>query len=320
MSAYDATYRLDRTRDLAARLEAGQQDPEATLVAEEGRLRARRGERHVLAPIREERRCFHRCSFLVGLDRMPMPAWMPPSDPGHDEDRPAATEARRWATPAGNHDPIVRSTEVLAQRPGRMTVKGAGLSETSVDGASRVAMSPGASGHTDESSERRDEMAASDILREELLALIDGSDARMPFDAAVADFPEEAINTFPPHVPYTPWQLLEHLRITQWDILDYIRNRAYLAPDWPEEYWPAHDATATPEQFAATIDGFRSDSGALHDLVADPASDLLAVIPNTPGHTILREVRVVGDHNAYHIGEFTILRQVMGTWPPGREE
>jgi DinB superfamily len=163
-------------------------------------------------------------------------------------------------------------------------------------------------------------MAASDILREQLLALIDGLDARMPFEAAVADFPEEAINTFPPNVPYTPWHLLEHLRMTQWDFLDYIRNRAYLAPDWPEEYWPTHDATATPERFAATIDGFRSDSAALHELVADPASDLLAVIPNTPGHTILREVRVVGDHNAYHIGEFAILRQVMGTWRSGREE
>jgi len=163
-------------------------------------------------------------------------------------------------------------------------------------------------------------MAASDILREQLLALVDGLDARMPFDAAVADFPEEAINTFPPNVPYTPWQLLEHLRITQWDILDYIRSRTYLEPSWPEEYWPARDATATPAQFAATIDSFRSDGATLRDLVADPATDLLAVIPNTPGHTILREVRVVSDHNAYHIGEFAILRQVMGTWPPDREQ
>ena len=159
-----------------------------------------------------------------------------------------------------------------------------------------------------------------DVLREQLLALVDGLDARMPFDAAVADFPEAAINTFPPNVPYTPWQLLEHVRFTQWDILDYIRNRSYVEPRWPEDYWPAPDATATPEQFTATIDGFRSDNAAVHDLVADPATDLLAVIPNTPGHSILREVRVVGDHNAYHIGEFAVLRQVMGTWPPSRDD
>jgi alkylation response protein AidB-like acyl-CoA dehydrogenase len=162
-------------------------------------------------------------------------------------------------------------------------------------------------------------MEADDNLREQILALIDGRGAHMPFDAAVADFPDDAINRRPPNVTYTPWHLLEHIRIAQRDILDYIRDLAYLAPTWPEEYWPAHDATATPEQLARTIEGFRSDRAALHDLVADPDTDLLAGIPGTPGHTILREVRLVGDHNAYHLGEFAILRQVMGTWPPTRE-
>jgi alkylation response protein AidB-like acyl-CoA dehydrogenase len=163
-------------------------------------------------------------------------------------------------------------------------------------------------------------MTDSDVLSEQLLALIDGRGAHMPFDAAVADFPDDAINRRPPNVAYTPWHLLEHVRIAQRDILDYMRDRAYLAPAWPEEYWPVRDATATPEQFAATIEAFRADRAALHDLVADPETDFLAAIPNTPGHTILREARLVGDHNAYHIGEFAILRQVMGTWPPDRPE
>jgi hypothetical protein len=161
---------------------------------------------------------------------------------------------------------------------------------------------------------------ADDILREQLIALIDGRGAHMPFDAAVADFPDDAINRLPPNVAYTAWHLLEHLRIAQKDMLDYIQNRTYLAPTWPEEYWPAHGVTATPEQFALTIEGFRADRQVLHDLVADPATDLLATIPNTPGHTIIREVRLVGDHNAYHVGEFAILRQVIGSWPPSRKE
>jgi hypothetical protein len=158
-----------------------------------------------------------------------------------------------------------------------------------------------------------------DILRDQLLELIDGQGAHLPFEAAVAGFPDQAINERPPNVPYTPWHLLEHIRIAQRDILEYIRDRAYLAPSWPEEYWPAGDATATPGQWTATIAGIRADQQALRDLVADPATDLVATISGTPGHTILREVRLVGDHNAYHLGEFAILRQVMGTWPAGRE-
>ncbi len=163
-------------------------------------------------------------------------------------------------------------------------------------------------------------MAAIDPLRELLIGIIDGHDAHLPFEAAVRDFPADAINRLPPNLSYTPWHLLEHIRTAQWDILDYIRNRAYLAPEWPDEYWPARDAMATPEAFARTVEDFRADRLALRELVANPATDLLAIIAGTPGHTILREIRIVGAHNAYHIGEFAILRQVMGTWPPGRDQ
>jgi hypothetical protein len=158
----------------------------------------------------------------------------------------------------------------------------------------------------------------SDRLRRQLIGLLDGVGARMPFDEAVADFPDEAINAFPPNVEYTPWHLLEHIRLTQADILDYIVNRDYVEREWPTDFWPARDATATPAQFAATIEAFQADVAALRAIAADPATDLFATIPNTPGHTILREVRIVGEHNAYHVGEFAVLRQVMGTWAPGR--
>jgi len=163
-------------------------------------------------------------------------------------------------------------------------------------------------------------MTDTDELRQQLIRLLDGVDARMPFDEAVADFPDEAINARPPNVEYTPWHLLEHVRLTQADILDYIINRDYIEIEWPAEFWPARDEVATPEQFAETIAGFHRDVAALRDIVNDPATDLVATIPGTPGHTILREVRIVGDHNAYHVGEFAALRQVMGTWPADRRE
>lgn len=153
--------------------------------------------------------------------------------------------------------------------------------------------------------------------RNELLKLLAGVDAHMTFEEAVADFPEDAINRKPPNVSYTPWHLIEHIRLTQWDILDYVRNPAYVERSWPDEYWPDADATATPEQFAETVRQCLADRQALADLLSDRARDLFAVIPNTPGHTLAREVRVAADHTAYHVGEFAILRQVMGTWPAG---
>ena len=158
-----------------------------------------------------------------------------------------------------------------------------------------------------------------DQLRLQLAELLDGVGAHMSCEEAVADFPDDAINARAANVDYTPWHLVEHLRLTQADILDYITNPDYVEPALPDEYWPDRSATATRPQFDATIGAFMADKAALRALVMDPARDLFAVIPGTPGHTLLREVRIDADHNAYHVGEFAILRQVMGTWPAGHE-
>ena len=160
-----------------------------------------------------------------------------------------------------------------------------------------------------------------DDVRRQLIELLEAKGAHMPFEAAVAEFPTDAINRSVSGLPaYTPWHLLDHIRYAQWDILDYIRNREYLESTWPDNYWPPVGAEASRDEFDETIASFQRDRAALRDIVADPATDIFAVIPDTPGHTIFREIRITGAHNAYHIGEFAILRQVMGTWPADRTD
>ena len=151
-------------------------------------------------------------------------------------------------------------------------------------------------------------------LREGLNALLTGGNAHMTFEQAVADFPLEHMNTNPPHVSYTPWHLLEHLRRAQWDILEFIINPEHVSPPWPEGYWPTPDEQADRAAWEKTIASFHADQHALSVLVMDPETDLVTPIPYGTGQTILREILVVADHNAYHIGEFAVLRQVMQTW------
>ena len=152
------------------------------------------------------------------------------------------------------------------------------------------------------------------VLREQLIALLRGGNSHMGFDRAIAEFPIEHINSRGPNVPYTPWHILEHMRITQWDILEFIRNPEHVSPKWPEGTWPAPDKQADEAQWEKTISDFRADLKTLQNLVIDPDTDLSAPIPHARDYTILREILVVADHNAYHTGEFAILRQVMKTW------
>lgn len=156
------------------------------------------------------------------------------------------------------------------------------------------------------------------VLRAQVAKLLAGGNAHMTIEHAVADFPKDAYNQRPPNVPYTPYHLLEHLRITQWDILQFVLDPDHQSPEWPDGYWPASDVEADEEDWSTSLRGFLDDLERLQRMAADPAVDLTAPLSHAPGYTTLRELLLAADHNAYHIGEFGILRQVMGTWPAER--
>jgi hypothetical protein len=162
-------------------------------------------------------------------------------------------------------------------------------------------------------------MNADQVLRQQLVNLLRVAQAHAPFEAVVADFPMERINDRAPNVTYSSWHLLEHIRLTQRDILDFIRDPNYEERPWPSSYWPAPDARADSAAWQRTIRDYLADRDALERIVLDPATDLTAPLPAGETYTILREILVVADHTAYHVGEFGILRQVMSTWPPGHE-
>ena len=153
------------------------------------------------------------------------------------------------------------------------------------------------------------------VLRNQILQLLNGRNAHYTFDNAVADFPLEAVNERPPNVPYTPWHLVEHLRIAQWDILEFMRDPDHVSPEWPKGYWPDPQSTTNAAGWQQSLDRFRADLAAVEAMVKDDSLDITAELPHAPGYTFLREFLLVADHNAYHVGEFAILRQVMGTWP-----
>lgn len=152
-------------------------------------------------------------------------------------------------------------------------------------------------------------------LREALLILLRGGRAHVSFDKAVANLPAALRAKKPRGAPYTAWQQLEHMRICQWDILEYIRNPQHVSPEWPAGYWPPAAAPPTRTAWAQSVQAFRADLRALQELAADPATDLLAQIPHDPeGPTILHELLLVADHNAYHLGQLVVLRRLLGAW------
>jgi hypothetical protein len=156
---------------------------------------------------------------------------------------------------------------------------------------------------------------SSTSVREHVVKLLNWEEAHVGFDSAVADIPSRLRGTAPAGLPYSPWQLLEHLRITQHDILDFCRNPAYREMSWPDDYWPKAAAPPSPSAWNASIERFQQDRADLESLARDPRIDLEARIPHGSGQTYLRELLLAADHSAYHIGELIVIRRLLGAWP-----
>ena len=151
-------------------------------------------------------------------------------------------------------------------------------------------------------------------LRAHLAKLLGWEDAHAGFDAAVDGLAAALRGKVPQGSPHSAWQILEHLRLAQKDILDFCRNPDYEEPSSMEEYWPASAAPPGEEAWDESVAAFRRDRAAMRALAEDPAIDLFAKVPRGTGQTYLRELLLVADHNAYHVGQLVLVRRLLGQW------
>lgn len=162
-------------------------------------------------------------------------------------------------------------------------------------------------------------MATEPALRSHLKALLSARQAHCTFEDAVAHVPPTRRGERPDKMPYSMWELVEHIRLGQRDILEYCRSPDYEAPDWPSDYWPDDATPPTDDAWSESISAVKRDRQAMVDIVMDDTIDLYDTVPSSDEHTYLREAILVADHNAYHIGQIVTIRRQLGIWPPAAE-
>jgi len=148
-------------------------------------------------------------------------------------------------------------------------------------------------------------------LRKHVLYLLRGGGAHLSFDDLVNSFPADLCNRRIEGLPYTPWQVLEHMRLAQWDILEFSRDPNHVSPEFPKGYWPRPDELGNGELWQKTVEEFRHDRQQMETLVEDESTDLHAKISHGDGQTILREALLIADHNAYHLGVLAVMARLL---------
>jgi hypothetical protein len=138
--------------------------------------------------------------------------------------------------------------------------------------------------------------------------------AHVSFEDAVKGIAAEHLGETPHGLPYSIWQLVEHIRLSQWDILDFSRNPDYKAMDWPADYWPKEKAPVHHSDFKKSVDQIRADREAFIDLLHKAGDALHTPFPHGDGQTLFREAILIIDHTSYHTGEVIFLRRLLGDW------
>lgn len=157
-------------------------------------------------------------------------------------------------------------------------------------------------------------MDSDNQLRQQLAKSLDWSEAHADLAATLKGFPAELRGKVPPGLEHSAWQLLEHIRIALWDIVEFSRSARHKSPTWPEEYWPKSAAPPNDEAWEQSVTTIRENLDTMRKLVTDSKHDLFAPIPGGSGQTLLREALLIGDHNAYHLGQLVLVRKALGAW------
>lgn len=155
-------------------------------------------------------------------------------------------------------------------------------------------------------------MESRDLLIAELKKLLDGGTAHAGLKDAVADIPFELLGQKPHGLPYSIWQLTDHIRIAQLDMLEFSKDGNHVSPKWPDEYWSKDAAPKSQAEWDDCLKQIRHDLEAFIELLE--SKDLFERIPHGSGQTILREALQIADHNAYHTAEIIVIRRLLGIW------
>lgn len=150
-------------------------------------------------------------------------------------------------------------------------------------------------------------------LLDELVFLLKKGNAHVSFNEAIQDIPFDDLGKKPEALPYSIWQIAEHIRITQRDILDFSANKNYKELNWPADYWPH---AAAPENKAAwenCIRQINADLDAFIELLTN-STDIFKPFEHGTGQSMLREAMLIADHTSYHTGEIIVLRRLLGNW------
>lgn len=158
-------------------------------------------------------------------------------------------------------------------------------------------------------------MNSEKTIKQQLLKHLKGGEAFLALDDFVEKMPYFQLGIVPENLPYSFFQVFWHMRYAQKDILDFCNAEVYTEVSWPKDYWPESAAPASEKEWKNLKTKFFEEREQLAEFISDEYNGLLDKAKHGGGQSLLRELMLVIEHNAYHTGQLLLIMRLLKVYP-----
>ncbi len=130
---------------------------------------------------------------------------------------------------------------------------------------------------------------------------LDALDA-MPWDRAGAR---------PGDTPHSVFEIVNHLVYWQDFSLAWIDGERQATPEHAAQSWPGEVAPQSEQEWVERVGEFQRGFTALEERI-----ETLDPFEERGPKTVLEIIQLIASHNSYHIGQISLIRRMVGAWPP----
>jgi len=153
-----------------------------------------------------------------------------------------------------------------------------------------------------------------EVMTAALKNSINGQHIHVDPIAALQNLTYEMASEIPGNGEHSCWHILYHIVFWQDLMLEALRGKEDVS--WPknnEPSWP-NELPQDNKKWDELVQRFKLGIEKAYQSTENIES--LEDLPSWPKVPVFRALMVLGQHNAYHIGEIVATRQALGFWPP----
>jgi uncharacterized damage-inducible protein DinB len=153
--------------------------------------------------------------------------------------------------------------------------------------------------------------SSEDSLKAMRLQALTGRGAHVLTLDALDSMPWNQAGERPGKAPHSVFEIVNHLVYWQDFSVAWLDGERVATPEHAAQSWPGDMAPQSEQEWSERVGEFERGFKALEERI-----ETLDPFEERGPKTVLEIIQLIASHNSYHIGQISLIRRMLGAWPP----